>query len=189
MNHIQSLNFEGGGFQKIKDSGLATQAAKGEKILKFIPFKTYFIILTAISTLGLIGSIVDIFKGIGVLALPFLALQIPATALFGLYLKDESAKTRANLTTACCLNAVAVLVAFVMHVIKYISEMEIQKRDIFSEEASTYEDLDEDGKAKSDELLVQTRTAIISMYVWSTLFIILYILSLCAAKLHIKNSK
>ena len=74
MNHIQSLNFEGGGevdnFGKIKNTG----DHKGAKILKVIPFKTYFTMITGISAIGLIGSIYDIFQGIGIFALPCLAL-------------------------------------------------------------------------------------------------------------------
>ena len=142
MNHIESLNFEGGGFTKMKDSGLMTNGPKGSKILKVIPFKTYFQIITAISVLGIIGSIIDIFQGIGILALPYLALQIPATALFGMYLKEDSAKSRGNLSVACCLNALCVLIAFVMHVIKYITQMEIEQREIFGEDIHAYEDLE-----------------------------------------------
>ena len=75
-----------------------------------------------------------------------------------------------------------------MHVIKYVTEMEIRKRDIFEGGISDYEELSADNKAKSDELLAETRTTIISMYVWSTLLIVLFVLSSCAAKLYNKNA-
>ena len=79
-----------------------------------------------------------------------------------------------------------------MHVIKYVTEMEIQKRDIFVSDdvdIASYEALNEENKVKSDELLGQTRNAIISMYVWSTLLIVLFVLSSCAAKLYNKNAE
>ena len=75
-----------------------------------------------------------------------------------------------------------------MHVIKYVTEMEIRKRDIFEGGIPDYEELSTDNKAKSDELLAETRTTIISMYVWSTLLIVLFVLSSCAAKLYNKNA-
>ena len=86
------------------------------------------------------------------------------------------------------MSALSVLIAFVMHVIKYVTEMEIRKRDIFEGGIPDYEELSADNKAKSDELLAETRTTIISMYVWSTLLIVLFVLSSCAAKLYNKNA-
>ena len=126
MEHIDKLNFEGG-FQKVNSSGLITDD-KRTKLCKCIPFRTAFIILTGLSIVSLLTMVVDMLVNdsignIGILELIPIGIQLPAAVLFALNIKEETRQTRKSLITACYLNALAFLVAFIIHIWKFISDV------------------------------------------------------------------
>ena len=112
--------------------------ANSTKFCLCVPFTKGMPALAGFTILCLVLSLVDAIMGdTGMFSLLFIAPQIPASILMGMYLKENTAETRSKLSTAFCLNSFAAAIALVVHAVSFIKH----HKDVFDADDST--DLDE----------------------------------------------
>ena len=88
-----------------------------------LPFNKGMPLVAGFTILCFILSIVEAFRGeSGIFSLLFLAPQVPATILMGLYLKDNTPESRGKLSTGFCLQAFSCLVALAVESTLYIKK-------------------------------------------------------------------
>ena len=139
--------------------------------------------LAGLTIVFLLGSIVDAFvSNVGIFSLLFIAPLIPSAALCGLFLKDNTPESRKKLSTAFCLNALACIIAFVVHAVKFLkSAQDVYDYDeiLPEDELATLED--------QQEKLVETRRIVIPLiYLGFSLLFIANLMWSCAAIRYVK---